>query len=81
MRFESLVWMPGTTSIRAFEQQWFPTDAEKIQRYSEIVVNSGTYTTETESSITLRPVVSRVPEFMGGGTMSAEYRVEGDTLW
>ncbi|MHC4511371.1 MAG: hypothetical protein ACYTAO_20875, partial [Planctomycetota bacterium] len=44
-------------------------------------VNSGTYTIEADASITLRPTVSRVPEFMGGGTMSAEYRVVGDTLW
>ena len=73
--------MPGTTSLRAFEERWVPTDAEKIQRYGEIVVNSGTYTVGGESSITLRPTVSRVPEFMGGGTMLAEYRVVGDTLW
>ena len=77
----SLVWMPGITSLRAFEERWVPTDAEKIQRYGEIVVNSGTYTVGAESSITLRPTVSRVPEFMGGGTMLAEYRVVGDTLW
>ncbi len=76
----SLIWMPGTTGMRAFKQRWLPTDEEMIQRYSEIVVNSGTYT-QTESTITARPVVSRVPEFMGGGTLLYEYRVQGDTLW
>ena len=75
----SLVWMPGTTGMRAFAQRWFPTDAEKIQRYGEIVVNSGTYTA-TESTITAYPVVSRVPEFMGGGRLVYEYSIAGDTL-
>ena len=75
----SLIWMPGTTGMRAFKQRWLPTDEEKIQRYGEIVVNSGKYT-QTESTITAQPVVSRVPEFMGGGRLSYEYRVEGDTL-
>lgn len=75
----SLIWMPGTTGMRAFKQRWLPTDEEKIQRYGEIVVNSGTYT-QTESTITAQPVVSRVPEFMGGGRLVYEYRVEGDTL-
>ncbi|MCZ6751630.1 MAG: lipocalin-like domain-containing protein [Acidobacteria bacterium] len=75
----SLIWMPGATGMRAFKQRWLPTDEEMIQRYGEIVVNSGTYT-QTESTITTRPVVSRFPEFMGG-TLLYEYRVEGDTLW
>lgn len=76
----SLAWMPGTTGMRGFNERWVPTDEEMIQRYGEIIVNSGTYT-RTDSEITARPVVSRVPEFMGGGRMVYEYRVDGDTLW
>jgi len=76
----SLIWMPGTTGMRAFKQRWSPTDEEKIRRYGEIIVNSGTYTL-TESTLTAHPVVSRIPEFMGGGRMLYEYHVEGDTLW
>lgn len=75
----SLVWMPGAKAMREFKQRWLPTDEEKIQRYGEIVVNSGTYT-QTESTITARPVVSRVPEFMGGGRMLYSYHVDGHTL-
>ena len=75
----SLVWMPGATGMRTFKQRWLPTDDEKIQRYGEIVVNSGTYT-QTESTITAQPVVSRVPEFMGGVRLLYEYRIDGDTL-
>jgi hypothetical protein len=66
--------------MRAFKERWFPTDEEMIQRYGEIVVNSGTYR-QADSTITARPVVSRVPEFMDGGTLLYEYRVLGDTLW
>ena len=59
----SLIWMPGTTGMRAFKQRWLPTDEEKIQRYGEIVANAGTHT-PSDSTITLQPAVSRVPEFM-----------------
>jgi hypothetical protein len=75
----SLIWMPGATGMRAFKQRWLPTDEEKIQRYGEIVANAGTHT-QTDSTITLRPAVSRVPEFMAGGRLLYEYRVQGDTL-
>lgn len=77
----SLVWMPAATGLRAFEQRWVPTDAEKIQRYGEIVVNSGAYVMDSDSLITLSPLVSRVPEFMGGGRMLYRFCVAGDTLW
>jgi len=61
----SLVWMPGTEAMKAFAERWNATDAEKIRRYGEITVNTGTYSIEGER-IVIRPVVSRVPEFMGG---------------
>lgn len=75
----SLIWIPGTTGMRAFNQRWFPTDEEKIQRYGEIVMNAGMYT-RTASTITVYPVVSRFPEFMGGGRLLYEYQVQGETL-
>ena len=62
-------------------ERWVPTDEEKVQRYGEIVVNSGTYELAGESLMTLFPVVSRVPGFMGGGKLLYEFRVQGDTLW
>ena len=76
----SLLWIYPPTSLRSFAERWAPTDAEKIQRYGEIVVNSGTYEIAGDSLITLHPVVSRVPGFMGGGTLLYEYSVVGDTL-
>ena len=76
----SLLWIYPPTSLRSFEERWAPTDAEKIQRYGEIVVNSGTYEITGGSLITLHPVVSRVPGFMGGGTLLYEFSLAGDTL-
>jgi hypothetical protein len=76
----SLLWIYPPTSLRSFEERWTPTDAEKIQRYGEIVVNSGTYELAGDSLITLHPVVSRVPGFMGGGTLLYDYSMVGDTL-
>ncbi len=77
----SLVWIPLASSMRLFQERWVPTDAEKVRRYGEIVVNSGTYELEGDSLMTLFPVVSRVPGFMGGGRFLYEFRVRGDTLW
>jgi hypothetical protein len=77
----SLTWMPGETGMRAFRERWIPTEAEMVQRYGEIVVNSGVYEMGEQGKVTLRPTVSRVPEFMRGGYLLYEYRVLGDTLW
>ena len=75
----SLVWMPGETAMRQFTTRWVPTEEEMIKRYGEIVVNSGTYTIDGEFLV-LRPTVSRVPEFMGGGTLYYEFAIEEDRL-
>lgn len=77
-RHYSNVWMPGTEALRAFAERWNATDAEKIRRYGEVTVNTGTWVREGER-IVLRPVVSRVPEFMGG-TLVYGVRWEGERL-
>jgi hypothetical protein len=61
----SIVWHPVATAIKSFATPWQPTDAEKIQRYGEFVVNTGTYEIEGDRLIT-RPVISKSPGFMGG---------------
>ncbi len=61
----SIVWTSADEGIRAFETRWEPTDQEKLQRYGEIVVNTGTYSIDG-SRLRIVPVVARVPEFMGG---------------
>ena len=61
----SIVWMPVDRGMRAFDTRWEPTDEEKLQRYGEIVVNTGTFLLNG-SRLRIRPIVARVPEFMGG---------------
>ena len=77
----SLLWIYPDSSMRAFEQRWTPSDAEKIRRYGEIVVNAGSYELTDDSTMTLLPAISRVPEFMGGGRLIYDFRLKGDTLW
>lgn len=64
-RHYSIVWMPSEEAIPAFATRWQPTDEEKLQRFGEIVVNSGTYSLNG-SELRIEPVVARFAEFMGG---------------
>jgi len=61
----SIVWMPGETALEAFAERWAPTDEEKIQRFGEFVVNTGEYTID-DAHILVRPIIARVPDFIGG---------------
>ncbi len=74
----SIVWMPGSKAMRAFDKRWEPTEEEKLRRYEEIVVNTGSYTIDGDQ-LKIEPVVSRVPEFMGGFIIY-EYRWSADKL-
>ncbi len=55
-----------------------PTDSEKVAQYDTIIVNSGTYTI-SGSKITLRPVVAKSPEYIGGES-TMELSMDGDML-
>ena len=76
----SAVLVLGNEPRSFFAEAFRPTDAEKIAAFDSIVVNSGTYEL-TDSTMTTHPIVSRMPNFMGGGSASYEYAVENDTLW
>ena len=76
-RHYSMVWAFGTEQ-RPFATRWNPTDAEKIERFDSLVVNSGTYEIEG-NTLTAHPVVARIPDFMGG-KLICEYRIENDTM-
>lgn len=77
-RHYSIVWMPGSEAMQAFAVRWQPTDAEKLRRFGEVVVNTGSYAL-LDGVLEVRPVISRVPEFMGG-RMSYRCRRSGDRL-
>jgi hypothetical protein len=70
--------MPNRSATKAFETRWAPTEQEKLQRFGEIIVNTGTYNT-ANGQIEVRPIIARMPEFMGGRMV---YRIEwsGDDL-
>lgn len=74
----SIVWMSGKQAMRTFATRWQPTDAEKLQRFGEVGINTGTYEHE-EGRITVYPVVARIPEFIGG-RMSYDYTWSGENL-
>ena len=57
-----------------------PTDAEKLAAYDTFVATSGTYELSGTTLIT-RPIVSKNPNLMGGGSETFQCRLEGDTLW
>jgi hypothetical protein len=57
-----------------------PTSEEKIAAYDSFIANAGTYELSA-TTLTVRPVVSKHPNFMGGGFDTYEVRSEGDTLW
>ena len=63
-----------------FADRSAPTDAEKMSAYDTFVANSGTYTVVGDTLV-IRPIVSRNPNYMGGGEDKFVMRTSGDTLW
>jgi hypothetical protein len=57
-----------------------PTDAERVQAFGTIVANSGTYEVAGDTLV-IRPVISKNPNYMGGGEDRFVFRAVGDTLW
>lgn len=77
-RHYSMVWVFGAELPRSFAERWSPTDAEKIERFNSLVVNSGTYEIEGNTLIA-HPVIARIPDFMGG-KLICEYHIEKETM-
>jgi hypothetical protein len=73
------LWIPDTNAMRSYAEVWQPTDAEKVQRYGEFIVNAGTYT-RSDSILLTRPSVSRAPELVDG-SITYGFHVKADTLW
>ena len=74
----SMVWVFGAEPKRPFAKRWNPTDAEKIERFDSLVVNSGTYKVDG-STLTTHPIVARIPDFVGG-KLICDYRIENDIM-
>ena len=74
----SMTWVEGSPELRVFKQRWHPTDAEKIECYNALVVNSGTYHL-SDSLFTARPSAARVPDFIDG-KLICSYNISKDIL-
>jgi hypothetical protein len=77
-RHYSMVWVFSAETQGSFAERWNPTDAEKIERFNSLVVNSGTYEIDGNTLIA-HPVIARIPDFMGG-KLICEYHIENDMM-
>ena len=75
----SQMWVPGNQPRALFKAEE-PTNQEKIPAFDSFVANTGTYEI-TGSTLTIRPIVARYPNFMAGGFTKYQFRIEGNTLW
>ena len=78
-RHYSMLWTPEGRRRLMFAKRWQPTDAEKLLSFDGLEASSGTWDC-TGDVLTLHPIVSKVPDAMGG-RLRCEYVVVGDSLW
>ena len=74
----SFVRVPSSGSRTLFKAE-NPTNEEKITAYDSINANTGTYEA-SGSTLTLRPVIARVPNFAAGGLQTYQFQIDGNTL-
>jgi hypothetical protein len=74
----SAVYAPGLDERVKSAASFLPTDAEMLEQYRSIIVNSGTYQIDG-SSLTYRPMIAKSPGFVGG-RLTGTFSVSGDTL-
>jgi|SRR6476620_9033414 len=78
-KYYSVMWVPGNEPRSLFKGE-NPTNEEKIAAYDSFIANAGSYEV-VDGILTLHPMVSRSPNFMGGGSAKNQFRIEGTTLW
>ncbi len=71
----SIMYVPGNQP-RSLSKAENETDPEKIAAYDSFVANTGTYEV-AGTTLTIRPLVSRYPNFMAGGSSKYQLRLEG----
>lgn len=74
----SATWVPQGEARSAFASRFEPTREELAAACDSLVVNSGNYEI-SGSRLTIRPLVTRMPEF-SGGRMIYRYAIDGDAL-
>lgn len=77
--YYSIAWIPRPEPRIAFSTPWQPTDEEIKSAYETVLFNTGTYEL-TDTTLTTRPVISKVPDLSGGHAVY-QCRIEQDVLW
>jgi hypothetical protein len=75
----SMMWVRGGKARAPYAGE-VPTNDEKITAFDSFTANTGTYEV-SGSTITIRPMVARSPNFMAGGSSKYQFRAEGNNLW
>jgi len=70
----------ASSQPRALFKAMDPTSEEKIATFDTFIANSGTYDV-AGTTLTVRPIVAKNPNFMAGGSDKYQFRVDGNTLW
>jgi hypothetical protein len=76
----SVMYASGAQPRKTYVAPGTPTTAEKVQAYDTFIANSGAYQMAGDTLIT-RPVISKNPNYMGGGEDRFVVRISADTLW
>lgn len=71
-------WVPQNAARKSFQSRFEPTRDELAAACETLVVNSGTYEI-SGTQLTVRPVVTRMPEF-SGGMLVYNFSLNGDVL-
>jgi hypothetical protein len=74
----SIMYVPGNKT-RALKRAEAATTDEKVAAFDSFLANSGTYELAA-STLTIRPIVARDPNYMVGGFNKYQFRIEGKTL-
>lgn len=77
-RHYSTVFVQGSQPREFFSEE--TTDAERLAAYTDFIANAGTYEA-SGSTLSVRPLVAKVPNAMAGESFTYEYELGGDTLW
>ena len=75
----SMMWIRGAQPRAPYKAEE-PTTEEKVTAFDSFTANTGTYDV-SGSTISIRPMIARSPNFMAGGSSQYQFRAEGNNLW
>lgn len=75
----SMMWIRGAEP-RSLYRAEVATSEEKVKAFDSFIANTGAYEV-SGSTLSIRPMVARSPNFMAGGSSKYQFRAEGSNLW